>query len=86
MTRSRSSRSSTPSDGNIFDQAWDDWTFPLRTGDFGGTPTRVIWVAVGLSPIVLAVTGLTMQLVRRRKRKRRGSRGPTDEAVTGAAT
>ena len=34
---------------------------------------RVLWVAVGLSPIVLAVTGLTMQLVRRNKRKRRAN-------------
>ena len=27
----------TPEDGNVFDQAWDDWSFPLHTGDFGGT-------------------------------------------------
>ena len=29
----------TPEDGNVFDQAWDDWNFPLHTGDFGGTVT-----------------------------------------------
>ena len=27
----------TPEEGNVFDQAWDDWSFPLHTGDFGGT-------------------------------------------------
>jgi uncharacterized iron-regulated membrane protein len=63
----------TPEDGNVFDQAWDDWSFPLHTGDFGGPVTRVLWVAVGLSPIVLGVTGIVMQLVRRSKRKRRRS-------------
>ena len=26
----------TPEDGNVFDQAWDDWSYPLHTGDFGG--------------------------------------------------
>ena len=27
----------TPEEGNVFDQVWDDWSFPLHTGDFGGT-------------------------------------------------
>ena len=30
-----------PGEGNTFDQVWDDWSFPLHTGDFGGTLTRV---------------------------------------------
>ena len=30
----------TPEDGNVFDQAWDDWSFPLHTGDCGGPITR----------------------------------------------
>jgi uncharacterized iron-regulated membrane protein len=61
----------TPSEGNVFDQAWDDWSFPLHTGDFGGTGTRLLWVGLGLSPLLLGVTGITMNLVRRRKRARR---------------
>ncbi len=60
-----------PGDGNVFDQAWDDWSFPTHTGDFGGTATRVVWVVLGLSPLVLATTGLTMNLIRRQKRARR---------------
>jgi uncharacterized iron-regulated membrane protein len=63
----------TPGDGNVFDQAWDDYNYPLHTGDFAGTPTRVLWVVVGLSPLALGLTGATMQLTRRRKRARRQS-------------
>ena len=70
----------------MYDQAWDDWNFPLHTGDFGGTVTRVLWVAVGLSPIILAVTGLTMQLVRRRKRKRRATQDTTADVPVPLAT
>jgi uncharacterized iron-regulated membrane protein len=63
----------SPEDGNVFDQVWDDWSFPLHTGDFGGTATRVLWVGVGLSPLLLGITGTTMWLVRRGKRARRTS-------------
>ena len=64
----------SPEDGNVFDQAWDDWSFPVHTGDFLGTPTRVLWVVLGLSPLVLGVTGITMNLVRRSKRAKRAAR------------
>ena len=60
-----------PSDANVFDQAWDDWSFPLHTGDVLGTWSRVGWVFLGLSPLVLGITGITMTLVRRAKRKKR---------------
>ncbi|MET0461241.1 MAG: PepSY-associated TM helix domain-containing protein, partial [Ilumatobacteraceae bacterium] len=51
-----------PGEGNVFDQAWDDWSFPLHTGDFGGTATRVIWTGLALAPIALGTTGLLMYL------------------------
>lgn len=66
----------TPEEGNTFDQAWDDWSFPLHTGDFAGMVGRIAWVGLGLSPIVLGVTGITMNLVRRNKRKKRTSAEP----------
>ena len=62
----------SPEDGNVFDQAWDDWSFPVHTGDFLGTPSRLLWVLVGLSPLVLGTTGVTMNLIRRSKRAKRG--------------
>jgi uncharacterized iron-regulated membrane protein len=61
----------TPEDGNVFDQAWDDWSYPMHTGDFAGPVTRVLWVGLGLSPLVLGITGITMNLVRRSKRAKR---------------
>ena len=64
----------TPEEGNVFDQLWDDWYFPLHTGDFGGTITRVLWTALALTPVALGVTGITMYLIRRRKRARRRPR------------
>lgn len=41
--------------------------FPLHNGAFGGIATRILYVFVGLSPIVLFLTGLTMYWLRRRK-------------------
>jgi uncharacterized iron-regulated membrane protein len=61
----------TPEDGNAFDQLWDDWSYPLHTGDFAGTSTRFVWTALALSPLALGTTGLLMYLIRRRKRARR---------------
>jgi uncharacterized iron-regulated membrane protein len=65
----------TPEEGNSFDQLWNDWSFPLHTGDFGGPLTRVLWTALALTPIALATTGLLMYLIRRRKRARRRPSG-----------
>lgn len=72
----------TPEEGNAFDQAWDDWSFPLHTGDWGGWITRLIWVVLALSPLVLGVTGTVMWLVRRSKRKQRAVRSPRGPLVS----
>jgi len=43
--------------------------FPLHTGTFGGLPTRILWVVVGLSPVLLGVSGYLMwwnRVVRKR--------------------
>lgn len=39
----------------------------LHFGDFGGLPSRIFYAVVGLAPLVLAVTGLTLWAMRRRK-------------------
>jgi uncharacterized iron-regulated membrane protein len=61
----------TPEEGNVFDQAWDDWSFPVHAGDMGGVATRVVWAVLGVATVALGVTGLTMNLIRRQKRARR---------------
>jgi len=71
----------TPEDVNAFDQAWSNWSFPMHAGDFGGTTTRIVWVGLGLSPIVLGATGVVMNLVRRRKRANRAARADAPVAV-----
>jgi uncharacterized iron-regulated membrane protein len=32
----------------------------LHFGNFGGTPIKLVWVVIGLSPLILSVTGLMM--------------------------
>ncbi len=71
----------TPEDGNVFDQLWSDWSYPLHTGDFGGTATRMVWIVIGLSPMALGITGITMYVIRRRKRARRGAPVTTETDV-----
>ena len=42
--------------------------FPLHNGSFGGLPTRILYVLVGLSPTILFITGFTMYRLRRRSK------------------
>jgi uncharacterized iron-regulated membrane protein len=39
---------------------------PMHYGTFGGLPTRILYVFVGLSPTILFITGLVMYRLRRR--------------------
>ena len=50
---------------------FEGWIFPVHTGSFGRLPVRILWALVGLAPTVLAVTGLTMWLLKRRAKRRR---------------
>ena len=42
----------------------------LHFGDFAGLASRIVWVILGISPVLLAVTGLTMWAKRRKLRMR----------------
>jgi uncharacterized iron-regulated membrane protein len=37
-----------------------EWVSPLHVGNFGGTPIRIAWLILGLSPPLLFVTGFVM--------------------------
>jgi uncharacterized iron-regulated membrane protein len=41
---------------------------PIHYGTFGGLPTRILYVFVGLAPTILFITGLVMYRLRRRPR------------------
>ena len=46
-----------PVDGNGPTQAFDDWSYPVHTGSFGGTITRWLWFLIGLTPFALRLDG-----------------------------
>ncbi|MEO5898766.1 MAG: PepSY-associated TM helix domain-containing protein, partial [Ilumatobacteraceae bacterium] len=50
----------TPEELSIGGQVRNDWSYPMHTGEFLGRPGRMIWVLLSLSPLVLAITGVTM--------------------------
>jgi uncharacterized iron-regulated membrane protein len=58
------------SDKSVGGQVYEYWAFPLHGGTFAGPVSRTLWVVVGLSPLVMAATGVTSWLIRRRKRAR----------------
>ena len=72
----------TPEEGNVFDQLWDDWSFPLHTGDFVDTPTRLLWTVLSLAPVALGVTGIIMYVIRLRKRARRRAGAKSSRTVS----
>jgi uncharacterized iron-regulated membrane protein len=49
---------------------FESWLFALHVGSFGGTAMRILYLVIGLSPTVLAITGLAMWLIKRRNRQR----------------
>lgn len=50
---------------------WDSWNYPVHSGYIVNGWWRLIWLALGLSPLLLAVTGVSTWLVRRKARKTR---------------
>jgi uncharacterized iron-regulated membrane protein len=53
------------------EQIFDSFT-PLHFGTFGGLPTRILYVFVGLAPTFLFITGLVMWRHRRKPQKNQG--------------
>jgi uncharacterized iron-regulated membrane protein len=51
-----------------------DWNYPLHTGWVTNPWIRIIWVVLGIVPLLLAVTGLSTWLFKRGLRKRRARR------------
>ena len=62
---------------------WEDWQFPLHAGIPVNPGWRIGWIFLGLIPLLLAITGVTTWLIRRRARRRK--RGNGDRSAAAAA-
>lgn len=58
-----------PRDMPLGAKIFEVWLLPLHASSFGGTLAQVLWALVGLAPLVLAITGLTMWLLQRAARR-----------------
>jgi uncharacterized iron-regulated membrane protein len=54
---------------------------PIHYGTFGGLPTRILYVFVGLTPAILFITGVIMYLLRYRPQKVTGNSTDSRELV-----
>jgi uncharacterized iron-regulated membrane protein len=57
----------------ISEVLWEEWSYPVHAGTPVGWLPRLGWLAFGLVPLLLAVTGTTVWWIRRRKRGRKRS-------------
>jgi uncharacterized iron-regulated membrane protein len=76
-----------PGNGSVTAGFWQNWTGPLHMGFLVGWLPRLGWVGFGLAPLLLAFTGVTTWLIRRRLGrggKRRGDGAGGDDG-NGAA-
>jgi uncharacterized iron-regulated membrane protein len=49
-----------PAGARTFGDLVMEWVSPLHVGNFGGMPVRIAWLALGLAPPLLFVTGFIM--------------------------
>ncbi len=69
--------------GPLAAQLWEQWNYPAHAGWVVGPWWRTIWLVAGLTPLLLALTGLSTWLFKRGTRKRR--RDASRPAADGAA-
>lgn len=69
-----------PANDNTATRAYDEWASQVHFGTIGGLTTEVLWVFVGLAPVVLGVTGTVMWFTRRTKRRARRADPAAPEA------
>lgn len=63
---------------------WDSWNYPAHAGYIVNGWWRLLWLVFGIAPLLLAVTGVSTWLVRRRNNKRR-SQAQRERAALGTA-
>jgi len=58
---------------SVSQSLWEQWNYPTHSGYVVNGWWRLIWFVFGLSPLLLAITGISTWLVRRRTARRRRS-------------
>ena len=61
-----------PTDDQPLSQTiWEEWNFATHAGTPFNPGWRAAWIVFGLAPLLLAITGITTWLIRRRARRRK---------------
>jgi uncharacterized iron-regulated membrane protein len=55
-------------------EAYEMWSYPIHSGILAPWPIRLLWIGFGLTPLGLAVTGVAMWWLKRRKTRRVAAR------------
>ncbi len=63
-----------PSQDTVTNNFWQNWMGAIHMGTVVGWLPRLGWILFGLTPLLLAVTGITTWLIRRRARRRKRPR------------
>jgi uncharacterized iron-regulated membrane protein len=69
------------SGGTVTQQYWENWQNGLHFGSLVPWIPRLPGVVFGLTPILLAITGITVWLTKRRSRRNRARRARLDAAA-----
>ncbi|MGL5823274.1 MAG: PepSY-associated TM helix domain-containing protein [Nocardioides sp.] len=56
---------------SVAQSMWDQWNYPTHAGFVVNSWWRIIWLILGLTPLLLAVTGVSTWLVRQRSARDR---------------
>jgi uncharacterized iron-regulated membrane protein len=65
---------------------WQDWTTGAHYGQFLGWLPRIVWLLFGLTPLALAITGMSTWLYKRGKKKEKQRRRRAAAAAAAAGT
>lgn len=59
------------------------WAYPWHTGEYFGAGQKIVWLLLALTPLLMFATGLTVWLIRRRRRQNAARKGALATATTG---
>jgi uncharacterized iron-regulated membrane protein len=72
-----------PANDTVTANFWQNWMATLHMGNVVGWIPRLGWLVFGLTPLLLAFTGISTWLLRRRLRRRKGGGGGNGNGAKG---